>query len=370
MDGKGVGAKDAIRLGADKAVITAGLETAKGPMELVVTYRESGRTPVVHAGTGKDEGGSMARGFEKYLEINRERLSCVLDSRYFVNEKPADQKAILAALVLPSSYEFDAKMVELTEKHIGRQDWTKNPVVLIDQIYGDAKGGVYNARTKAKAELGAVHIPQKPTKPEFTAEEVQSKLTSLREKQNREAKKVKTGGTVQVGRIEQNITQEQNNLKTATSNRDAAIAKRAAIDAELLDGPAMTTLRNQAAKRAQYDEFAAQIEALDGEIASQQQAQDIYSDMLKDEDGNPVDHASCPTCTQTITREFINSKIQEHKTSETLNEADKVGLVDQQSKLGDIAGAEANIKANEAKQAEKLEVVKQVAAAQDAINAT
>lgn len=367
VDGKGVGAKDAIRLGADKAVITAGLETAKGPMELVVTYRDSGRTPVVHAGQGKDEGGSMARGFEKYLEINRERLSCVLDSHYFVNEKPADQKAILAALVLPSSYEFDAKMVELTEKHLGRQDWTKNPVVLIDQIYGDTKSGVYNARTKAKAELGAVHIPQKPAKPEFTAEEVQGKLTSLREKQNKEAKKVKSGGTVQVGRIEQNITQERERLATAQQDRKDAMNRQVSINADLLDGPALTSLKQQAAKRAQYEELATQIEALDGEINSQRAAQEIFEEMLEDEHGNAVDHASCPTCTQTITRTFISGKVFEHKASEQQADADKGNLLRQQSELGDIAGAEAKIKANEAKLAELLEVKRQITAAQERI---
>ena len=367
VDGKGVGAKDAIRLGADKAVITAGLETAKGPMELVVTYRDSGRTPIIHAGSGKDEGGSMARGFEKYLEINREPLSCVLDSRYFISEKPPDQRAILASLMLPKSYEFDAKMVELTEKHLGRQDWTRNPVLLIDTIYGDTKSGVYNARTKAKAELGAVHIPQKPSKPEFTAEEVQSKLTSLREKQNKEAKKVKSGGTVQVGRIEQNITQEKEKLVTAQQDRKNAMDRQVSINADLLDGPALTSLKQQAAKRAQYEELATQINALDAEIASQQQAQEIFKEMLVDEQGDPVDHAECPTCTQTITKEFITGKVREHEASEKQADADKGNLLRQQSELGDIAGAEAKIKANEAKLAELLEVKRQITAAQERI---
>ena len=173
-DGKG--AKDKIRLGAEKAVLTLGLETAKGSLELVTTYAGPNRNPIIHAGNGGPDSGNLAAGFKKFLDVSKDRLSCCLDSEFFINEKPADQKAILAALVLPTSYTFDAKMVELTNKHLWTLEniptipvqqreriplinWTGNPVAIIDQVYGDNNSGVYGARKTAKSTLAGIYIP-------------------------------------------------------------------------------------------------------------------------------------------------------------------------------------------------------------------
>jgi DNA repair exonuclease SbcCD ATPase subunit len=85
------------------------------------------------------------------------------------------------------------------------------------------------------------------------------------------------------------------------------------------------------------------------------------------DDGKPVDEAECPTCQQTITRKFIAGKVAEHQQLEKQVEAGKASLACKQRELGDIAGAEAKIKANDAKLAEKLETVKQITAAGERI---
>ena len=371
-DGKG--AADKIRLGADKAIITTGLDTARGPMELVVSYPPATGLRIIHPGSGDDEKTVevMAKGFERFLNVNRERLSCCLDSDFFINQKPAEQKAILAALVLTTSHDWeakpeDAKMKALAAKHFPKTDWSRPPLVVIDEIYGDDKSGAYGARKTAKATLSGIHIPATPAKPEHDANEVQAKLNILRVNQTKEAKKVKQGGTVQVGRVEQNLTQARERLTRALSDLKAAQNKQVTIEADLLDGPTMTGHKQAAAKRKDYEAIGAQIADLDAEIAAQQQAQQIFAELLLDDDGKPVQAAHCPTCTQAITREFITDKVQQHANLEKAAQGDRQRLAEKQSKLGDIAGAEAVIKRQDEKTGEKLEAVKAITAAQERI---
>jgi tetratricopeptide (TPR) repeat protein len=366
VDGKGSGAADKIRIGANKAVLTAGLETAKVPMQLVTTY-SPGRTQRIIPGQGGEGVEKLAEGFKAYLAKSAERLSCCLDSHFFIESKPADQKAILAALVLPTSYDFDPKMVELANKYLPGINWTLSPVTIIDQVYGDDKTGVYNARKLAKSTLAGIYIPQRPQQPEFTAQRVQEKLADLRAKQAKEAKKVKGGGTVQLGRAEQLLASEQDKLKAAHAERQEAVKRQAEIDAQLLDGPTLTKHKQVAAGRKVYDELASEIATVSQDIAEYKQAQDIFASMLQDEHGNPVDHAPCPTCTQTITRAFISGRIADHKKLEDAAIQQKGELEAKQKALGDIAGAEAALKAHEVKVQEKLEQVKKVTATEERI---
>jgi AAA domain-containing protein len=389
-DGKG--ASDKIRTGADKALITLGIETAKGPMEAVTTYHSSGsRVQVIHPGAGSDEVTvkALTAGFEKFLKTSKERLSCCTDSEYFIKEKPTDQKAILASVILESPYDWDAdpesaKMKALADKYLWKLEdapapvgaerkripainWRRAAPVVIDEVYGDNKTGVYNLRTQAKATLAGIHIPAMPAKPERDANEVQVKLNILRTNHAKEAKKVKQGGTVQVGRVEQSLAQEQEKLAKAHADLKAARDKQAAIEAELLDGPAMTAHKQLAAKRKEYDKISAEIAELDGDIAAHVQAQEIFRDLLLDDAGNPVDQCPCPTCTQTITRAFISGEIQKRKDEAEAIKVRRDELAAQQGKLGDIAGAEAAIKRQGEKTEEKLAAVKAITAAQERI---
>ena len=173
---------------------------------------------------------------------------------------------------------------------------------------------------------------------------------------------MKGGGTVQLGRAEQMVTAEQEKLKAAHEERRLAIQKQTEIDLQLLDGPALATHKQMAAGRKTYDDLASQISVFEQEISAQRQAQEIFAEMLIDEHGNSVDHAPCPTCTQTITKAFISGRIGDHKKLEDAAVQQKTELEAKQKALGDIAAAEAALKANEAKVQEKLEQVKKVTA--------
>ena len=372
-DPRGAGAQDKIRLGADKAIITTDLETAKGPMRLITQYGPGKNPPQeIIAGSGSPDTEPLIKGFERFLEGNKNRLSCCLDSEHLINLKQVDQKDVLAGLMLPTTHDWEAKpedaaMKALASKYLPKTNWNRPPVIVIDEVYGDAKSGVYSLRTQAKASLAGIYIPPMPVKPEHSANDVQVKLNILRTQQGKEAKKVKQGGTVQVGRVEQSLTQEQEKLATALQGRADARTRQDAIEAELLDGPTLAAHKQTATKRKDYDALGTQIAELDAEIAAQVQAQEIFEELLQDEHGKPVDEAPCPTCTQLITRKFITASVGDHARLQKHAEAEKAKLERRQKDLGDIAGAEVTIRAHDAKIQEKLQAVKDVTAASESI---
>ena len=380
-DRKGGGAMDNVRLGAKKAEITAGVVTAKGPLQIVTTYGPgaSRRNQTIKAGEGKEGAQSPAAAFESFLDRQSEALSCVLDSDYFFNPK-TEQKDILAALILPQSYEFmpdqgvidyhkrleDAgkpepnayrsadlqqrrDMAVMVEKHLGKFVWSKSPVAVIDQVYSAA----YSARKDAKAALGAIHIPQQPQRPEYAAGHVQEQIASCRANVQKEAKKIKSGGTVQIGRIEQSVEQEKEKLATAQADYAAARKRTAEIDQAILDAPNLKKAERAAAGRTLWNQLQGQINEVEREITAQQEAQEIYRDL----GSNP----HCPTCTQKITKAFIDSKVEEHRKLEQAAIAAKINLEAEQQGLGDLTEAESVIATHKALTEKKLQNVKDVA---------
>jgi DNA repair exonuclease SbcCD ATPase subunit len=339
-DPRGAGALDKVRLGANKAIIETVIEGKQGLVTLTTQYGpgKTGRTQKI-ATTPESE--KVAAGFDKYLDANQERLSCVLDSQYFVSQKPEAQKAILATLVLPTSYEFDPEMTALAEKHLGAFVWDKSPVAVIDQVYEAA----YAGRRTAKAALGAIRIPTKPQQPECSAEEVQGKLTKLRAAAAKESKAVSGGGTVQIGRIEQSLEQEREKAAAANAELEKVVAQRDALDDLVPDPTTLKEIERRAAGRKLFDQIQAKINATDSEIRAQLEAQTIYGELLQDARGRTLDHANCPTCTQPITRAFIDGKIAEHKQLQAEATQGRMNLIDEQKALGDIDGAERELQA-------------------------
>jgi hypothetical protein len=363
-DPRGAGAMDKVRTGATKAIIEAVVEGKQGLVTLTAQYGpgKAGRTQKIVTDPPSEK---VAQGFDAYLDKNQERLSCILDSSYFVAQKSDAQKAILAALVLPTTYQFDPAMVAMAEKHLGKFDWTKSPVAVIDQVYELA----YGARRTSKAALAAIRIPQTPAKPEYDSETVQAKLAKLRSEASKEAKAVSGGGTVALGKIEQRIDQEREQYNAAIENRAEVVASRKTIEGRILSASELDKVQRLAAARKLFDQLQGKINFASAEIRAQKEAQAIYSELLLGEDGKPQDHANCPTCTQAITRAFIDGKIAEHKALEQQAAQLQISLLREQKELGDIASAEAEIQENVALEQHKDELVRKQADLTAKINA-
>ena len=349
-DPRGAGANDKIRVGGHKAIIDLVIDGKQGPVLLKTMYgpNRQGRDQRI---TGNAEGISTA--FEKYLDQNSERLSCVLDPEYFVRLKPEAQKAVLAALVLPTSYQFDPAMVDLATKHLGKFVWDKSPAALIDQVYDAA----YDARKAAKSVLGAIHIPQTPQKPEYDRATVEKSLEQLRKDAAKETKKLKGGGSAEVGRLEAELAQKQKERAQASEDKVTAWDRIADLDGQLLEGPAMTAAKSTASKRKLFDKLQAEIDEQNQEIANQKQAQQLFADLLAE--------PFCPTCLQPITQKFIDQKVREHKGFEE-EAAEKIqNLLQDQKALGDIAGAEASLQKQQANLDAKLAAKRELTGAEE-----
>lgn len=333
-DPRGAGANDKIRVGANKASIEMQIVGKSGVIDLTTSYGpgKSGRTQRITVPDSADR--KIPDGFAGYLETNKERLGCVLDSEYFTSPK-TDQKAILAALVLPTSYAFDPAMVTMAEKQMGRFEWNKPPVAVIDQVYDAA----YKARTAAKAALGAIHIPQTPQQPENDTATVQSRLTELRAMAAKESRK-KAPGTVQVGRLEQQLATMQQTLKSSDSELDRLHSELSEVNSLLLESAAIKKHERVAAGRKLLDDLEAKIEDTLREIQAQKDAQYIYEELLE----SPL----CPTCTQAITKDFIDGKIAAHKALENEAVEQQISFLQEQRALGDIAGSESILSKNNA----------------------
>lgn len=340
-DPRGAGALDKVRLGANKAIIEAVIEGKQGLVTLTTQYGpgKTGRTQKIITDPVNEK---VAAGFDQYLDKNQERLSCVLDSSYFVSQKPEAQKAILATLVLPTSYEFDPDMTALAEKHLGTFVWEKSPVAVIDQVNDAA----YSGRRTAKATLTGIRIPNKPQQPEHSAEVVQDKLGKLRAAATKESKVISGGGTVQIGRIEQSLEQERQKAATANAELEAAVKQSNELDAAVIGGDALKEVERRAAGRKLSDQLQGNKESHAAEVAQNLEAIEIYAELLVDETGCPVDHANCPTCTQAITRKFIDSKIAEHRELAAQATQAQMALGQEQKELGNITGAEEQLEAN------------------------
>jgi hypothetical protein len=165
---------------------------------------------------------------------------------------------------------------------------------------------------------------------------VQQKIESCRKLAAAEAKKIKGGGTVQIGRMEQTLEQERAKLASARKDYTAAMEQVSAAEQAILDQPNVKKAERTAAGRKLWEQLQTQIRELDAEIAAQGDAQEVYRELLQD----GMSEAHCPTCTQTITRKFIDGKMAQHLKLQQEAEEAKSGLQAEQNGLGDITGAE------------------------------
>ena len=322
-DPRGAGASDKIRTGASKAIIDLTVNGKSGPVEVKTTYSGTGRTQKL-----------SVEAFSRYIEVNSDRLSCCLDSEYFTGLKPEQQKAVLGALVLPTSYEFPIGIREVAGKHLGPIVWEHPPVTVIDYAYKLA----YDARKDAKARLNTIWVQQTPEKPEFTGDEIREQLNKLREAAKKETAKLKRTGTAQIGKLEAELEHANAVLENALQVRKDAIEKRDEQYGLLLKGPTEKKYRDVAAGRERADQIVAKMGEATVEIDDQRNAQELFEEMRND----PV----CPTCVQPITDAFIDGKIAEHRKLEEAAAQRHMELLRELKELGDIEGAEKALRQN------------------------
>jgi DNA repair exonuclease SbcCD ATPase subunit len=326
-DAQGRSANDKIRVGGKKARIAMCIKGKSGPMPFEVTYgpNKTGRTIV----------SENPAGFLNWLTNNNERLSCALDSDYFIRQKAEDQKSVLAALVLPQSFAFPEEMRTLAEQRFGQAaiNWSAKPLEVIDRAYELA----FDIRKTAKAQLAGNHIPLVPaTRPKYKADEIRTKLTDLRAEAGK--MRVTAPGSEALGRLKEQYSQSGGRLFRAEA--EAEETRTAIRDAEsnILAPVQLKTYEKVANNRRVFNSLEEQMQVIISQIEEHRTVAQIYRDLLKEK--------KCPTCRQAITEEFVNARINESDTIVRNQGIKQNEIMRQQRDLGNIEEAEQMVTAH------------------------
>lgn len=170
----GKGLADLLSTGAPQGAV--GMDIDEGVtqrLSLMARLVKSGRSVTAEDRDNPDWG---AGGFVQMLSHRAETLACLSNTRYFMEMKPADQKTILAGIILPLTYEWPASILADLQTVGMILDTERKPFDVIEETYK----AVFAERTAVNRDLKNLHEPeQAPTeKPDIA--KIKEKLEELR----------------------------------------------------------------------------------------------------------------------------------------------------------------------------------------------
>ena len=129
----GQGQTDLLRFGEDQGLIKLALDLDGTPVELRASLtKRSGLNVTLRNPQDKDWSPVQLAAD---LKADQDVLSCLCDNTFFVGMKPSDQKALLAGIVLPSTYEWPEWVkADLHNSRI-QPDWDDSPFNTIECCY-------------------------------------------------------------------------------------------------------------------------------------------------------------------------------------------------------------------------------------------
>jgi len=320
-DGQGRGANDKIRVGAKKAEITMLLRGKTGLMPLAVTYGPNR--------TGRHVTSDNPPPFLNWMANNTDRLSCALDSDYFVRQNPEDQKTILASLVLPSRWAFPQDIQERTVAALGNHiQWDSNPLALIDGLYERA----YDARRSANATLKGISLPTLPTEPPHSAAAISAELKIQRANIARLAAERKPSGSVLLGRLQEQLAQVEAQIVTATTDADELRTALTDVSSNILSPAELKRNERCYANRRTFDNLDEQLQELARQLEDQRQAEAFFRQLASKQ--------LCPTCHQVVSADFIDARVAEAREAASGIAETQREVMRQQKALGNIEEAE------------------------------
>jgi len=334
----GAGYEDVLlRPGTDKAtiILECSVEDEQSRIRTTVT-RKSGRTIAAKDANNAD----ITEDINKWLRANAEVISCLTNSRHFVDLDPAKQKDILSGIVLPATYDAWGVEPKLAAEQVGidTSKWsTEHPFIVIGSTYDQA----FEMRKNINRDLKNFISPSGEVSDAGDVEEIKEKLrtrrTELAAAQNKRAamlsdalanKGKREATQARIDRAERMLAEETRSL---TQHQ-----------AKILDKKSLKANKDAAAQSKLASELDTQIATLEIELKTLGAAID-KADALEDK---------CLTCEQTITDEVKTIII---KPLFDRKEAAKVELKGAQSKraaIGDFTLAAQALRDHEAAEKE------------------
>lgn len=322
-DGKGIAGY--IRAGAAKASIT--LAIIDSDSERILKCALTGdKKPAVIVTKPNDPQYGGGADYLAYLAMHRDTLSCLSNNRYFVDLPEKDQKNILAAIILPKTYEWPEWVKPAVHAAGLMVNWSRTPIEIIDQAYDAA----FKARTEANRDIKNFRLPEGDTAEAVHIEQYSREHADLRSKlEDAQKRKYEADGAARAA-----VAQSEA-AKGRLSQAQARLAREeeaVAISETHLLSPSKLKETDKAAKAAgKAAELDQQILKADAEIAANKDAVKKLSALSEE----PV----CPTCGASITTELVGALLQPLKEARDRNEDQRRASIDARKALGNPAEA-------------------------------
>ena len=293
--------------GADETLIRNGSEIARVFLDLLVDgkvdklrvtlSRKSGRALVA-----KDpEGVETTHTLNPWLRGHAEVLSCLTNSRHFVDLDPAKQKDILSAIVLPATYDgWDPEIIAAARKvAIPVDGWnTAHPFQVIGTAYDDA----FEMRKNVNRDLKNFVAPSGDISDAGDVAEIKAKLKERRDQlagaQGKRAKLL--AGVVSPDVIAERKRKTLERLAKAEAKLATETRSLTEHQAKILDKKSLKANQALAAQEKHAASLDEQISGLTYEVNSLQAAIE-KAETLDDR---------CPSCLQAVTDDIRRIIIQ------------------------------------------------------------
>lgn len=326
-DGKG--SVNLIRAGAAKALISLELDTDGEAHSLKCALNDTRRTVLV----GKPGDPQYAGGAEwlDWLGTHKETLCCLINNRHFINLRPAEQQDVLAAIILPKTYDWPEWIKPLCYQSGLKVNWARTPFEIIDEAYDAA----FKARTDANRDLKNFRMPEGDTAGWNQLEDLSHRLGERRAELDI-AKSKKYTLEASVRSNSQLLTAAEDRLTAATARLSREQQEIPALEANLLSPPKIKELEKVAKSAKRAAEIDAQLVAYDADIRANQESLKSFNKLT----------GECPACKTVITDAHVEAITKSIVQARAHLDSLKEGSLVTRKTLGDPAGAQKSIDAH------------------------
>lgn len=316
-DGKG--SKGLIRAGQKKAGIKIAVSDGEEERVIQCALNDTARNIIVtKPGDDQWNGGAKWAG---WLQQNRDAFSCLINNRYFVDLPDAQQKDVLASIVLPKTYEWPEWVKPMANGLGLKINWQLTPFEIITVGYEQA----YKARTDINRDVKNHKIPEGSVELADEYEAIREKLgarraeleTALREKTERES--AQTGAAALLDAA----IRRRDEARVRLSREEQEVT---ALDGKLLSKAKLKEKEGEGKKAGRAAELDVAIVATEADY----QASKKHIEELNSFSNQPT----CPTCKSPITSELVEALAKPLVEKSNVFSNNLRGMTDERKKLG------------------------------------
>jgi DNA repair exonuclease SbcCD ATPase subunit len=341
-DARGAGAAELIRQGCDKAIIQMKLQ-ANREVQLRCSLTEaSGRTLTFADPKDADWTGDSLK---QYLDAQRDVLSCVLNSHYFIGLDANAQKALLSSVIVPDSYDWPVGLAQKLDDAgiVGPSDtrWMNDsPFETIERFYKLS----FDFRRDINRDLKNLRIPEPIAMPEGAPENAHERIEEVR-RQLRETDAARLDQVMLASKARSQAAVLEERVRNLESKIRLEEETLANVEAMILSKKQLTEQTNIAAGDKHLADLLREQTHLNELLATIRGTITLFEGLgEKDE---------CPVCRRDVSAEFLANALTPHKNAMEKAKQDLKGVQNAMKELGDVQGAKRKLEDHERSTASK-----------------